>query len=128
MGFGAGQKILWIVMLAVFVVVTGGVAAIAVRLIAQKRANDRAPLAAEEAVVLSKTEDTSLHADPVGGDITGAHGFHHSSSTAYTVQFRNADGVCRRFRVDAADYNALREGDRGTLIYRGTRFLGFVRR
>lgn len=127
MSFGFGVSAFKIVFLAVSAVVIGGIITIAVSLIANKRRNDRSPILTVDAEVLSKRTDTSHQRHAVGGDITGAHGFHTMSATTHYVCFRTADGVCAELTVDGDVYDGLAEGDRGKLTYQGTRFLGFSR-
>ncbi|WP_353617143.1 DUF2500 domain-containing protein [Bacillus sp. E(2018)] len=50
-----------------------------------------------------------------------------SASTWYFVTFEVESGDRMEFHVKAQEYGMLVEGDRGTLTFQGTRYLGFER-
>lgn len=127
MQFGFGFQLMKIIYLIAAAIVLGGIIAIAVKLIVRKRKNDRSPRISTDAEVLRKHKDASMHTQPVGGDITGAHGFQHTHSTTYYVRFRLQNGETPEFCVGQDDFAALHEGDRGVLTYQGTRYLGFTK-
>lgn len=89
--------------------------------------NNKAPRLAVEARILSKRTDVTHHQHPVGGDVSGAHGFHTSTSTDYYVTFEVESGDRMEFHVDGNEYGRLLEGDFGKLYFQGTRYLGFER-
>ena len=70
---------------------------------------------------------TTILPDANAGDMTGAHGFHSSSSTSYYVTFEVESGDRMELSVSGSEYGMLAEGDTGTLKFQGTRYLGFER-
>jgi hypothetical protein len=59
--------------------------------------------------------------------VSGGSG-NSSASTYYYITFeRLSDNARQEFRVKAADYSALADGDHGELAHQGTRFQGFKR-
>ncbi len=112
-----------ILFVVLFVIVSGGIAAIIVTGIVRKKRNDRAAQTTVDASVLEK--HTTVQRHPVAGDTTGAHGY--TRFTSRHVTFLTADDAQQTFDVDETVYDALTEGDRGQLTYQGTRFVGFVR-
>ena len=69
--------------------------------------NNQSPRLSVSATVVAKRENVSHHSHPNGGDPSGAHGYHTTSSTSYYVM--------------------LAEGDIGKLTFQGTRYLSFER-
>ncbi|MCM3764561.1 DUF2500 domain-containing protein [Neobacillus niacini] len=49
------------------------------------------------------------------------------SSTRYFVTFQFESGDRTEFRVSGAEYGQLAEGDKGELVFQGTRYHGFTR-
>jgi hypothetical protein len=80
-----------------------------------------------EATCVSKRTSVTHHNEPVAGDISGAHGYTHSSNTTYYAAFEVESGDRMEFRISGPQYGKLREGDTGTLSFQGTRFLSFDR-
>ena len=89
--------------------------------------NNHSPKLGVEATCVSKRTNVTHHSDPVAGDISGAHGYTHSSNTAYYATFEVESGNRMEFRISGPQYGKLREGDTGTLSFQGTRFLSFDR-
>ena len=116
---------------ALFVVVSVVILAafftLLVSILSQWRKNRNSPRLTANATVVTKRSSTSLSQTPIGGDITGAHGFSTSSSTTYYVTFQFESGERTELCVPASDYGLLAEGDRGRLTFQGTRYLGFER-
>ncbi len=52
---------------------------------------------------------------------------HHSTSTTYYVTFQVESGDRMELKVKGHEYGMLIEGDRGSLSFQGTRYLGFER-
>ena len=86
--------------------------------------NNHSPKLGVEATCVSKRTSVTHHSDPVAGDISGAHGYTHSSNTTYYATFEVESGDRMEFRISGPK---LREGDTGTLSFQGTRFLSFDR-
>ena len=95
--------------------------------IAQWHKNNQSPRLTVEATIVAKRSSTSHSQQPVGGDVTGAHGFTSSSSTTYYATFQVESGDRMELRVPSSEYGLLAEGDRGRLTFQGTRFLSFAR-
>lgn len=89
--------------------------------------NNHSPRLDVEATVVSRRADVNIHQTGNAGDISGAHGFSTTSSTDYYVTFQVKSGDRMEFRVSGQEYGQLLEGDRGTLTFQGTRYLGFER-
>lgn len=51
----------------------------------------------------------------------------HHSSTRYYATFQVESGDRMELAVSGPEYGMLAEGDRGTLTFQGTRYLGFER-
>ena len=116
--------LLGVILFAVlFLIASGGIAAIIVTGVVRKKRNDRAAQTTVDASVLEK--HTTVQRHPVAGDTTGAHGY--TRFTSRHVTFLTADRAQRTFEVDETVDDALTEGDIGRLTYQGTRFVGFVR-
>lgn len=115
-----------LVMLTFAVVIVLFVVA-AVRGISQWNKNNHAPRLTVAAAVVAKRTDVSHHQHANAGDASGAHGFHTSTSTSYYVTFQVDSGDRMEFHVSGSEYGMLAEGDRGSLSFQGTRYLGFVR-
>ena len=89
--------------------------------------NNHSPKLGVEATCVSKRTSVTHHNEPVAGDISGAHGYTHSSNTAYYAAFEVESGDRMEFHISGPQYGKLREGDTGTLSFQGTRFLSFDR-
>ena len=98
-----------------------------VQALKQKRANDASPRLTVDAFVAAKRTQVSTSQQPVGGDVTGAHGFYTTSATSYYVTFEVESGDRIEFEVSGTEYGRLAEGDAGRLSFQGTRYLGFER-
>ncbi len=89
--------------------------------------NNHSPKLGVEATCVSKRTNVTHHNEPVAGDISGAHGYTHSSNTTYYATFEVESGDRIEFHITGLQYGKLREGDTGTLSFQGTRFLSFDR-
>ena len=78
--------------------------------------------------MVGRRANTDVSQHPVGGDVTGAHGFSTSSTTTYYVTFEVESGDRMEFIVPHSQYGYIAEGDYGKLTFQGTRFLDFQRR
>ncbi|MBE6910802.1 MAG: DUF2500 domain-containing protein [Ruminococcaceae bacterium] len=122
-GFGGFEVLFTIAFLLIF----GMIVVTVIRGISQWNKNNNSPRLVVDAEVVTKREDVSHHNTPVAGDVTGAHGFHHTSSTTYYVTFEVKGGDRLEFAVDGREYGQLAEGDRGELTFQGTRYVAFAR-
>lgn len=101
---------------AVFVLVIGIFAVVAIKGIAEWTDNNAQPVLTVPARIATKR----LHVSGGGQD--------SSASTSYHITFETlAGGLRQEFRVSATDYSGLAEDDTGELTHQGTRYKGFVR-
>ncbi len=126
-GFGFFSSAFPILFIVVFLLMLGVIAATVIRSVGEWHKNNNSPRIVVDAEVVTKREDVSHSSMPVAGDVTGAHGFHSTSSTTYYVTFEVRGGDWLEFSVDGSEYGQLVEGDRGELTFQGTRYIGFVR-
>ena len=116
MGFGMFEAMFGIM----FVLVIGVFVVTFVRGIGEWNKNNNSPRLTVPATVVSKRADVSHrhHA--------GEH--HHShTSTSYYVTFEVESGDRMELHMSGTEYGLLIEGDKGSLSFQGTRYLGFER-
>ena len=89
--------------------------------------NNNSPRLTVPAGIVEKRQDTTHHHHPNAGDMTGAHGFHTTSSTSYYITFQVESGDRMELSVSGSEYGRLAEGDTGKLTFQGTRYLDFDR-
>ena len=111
----------------VFVIVIGMFIVTAVRGIGQWSKNNNSPRLTVEAKVVAKRTNVSRHHHANAGDMTGAHGYHSSTSTTYYATFQVESGDRMELHISGSEYGMLAEGDFGKLTFQGTRYLGFER-
>ncbi|MCT4703403.1 DUF2500 domain-containing protein [Enterobacteriaceae bacterium H20N1] len=88
----------------------------------QNAENDAAPLSQKSVIVATKRETPANDRRSRQREVTPA-----GSSIRYEVRFRpQTGGMEMKMRVSAAIYHDLSVGDKGTLQYKGTRFIGFI--
>lgn len=88
----------------------------------QNAENDAAPLSEKRVVVATKRETPANDRRSRQRDVTPA-----GEAMRYEVWFRpQTGGMELKMRVQAAQYHELSVGEKGTLRYKGTRFVGFV--
>lgn len=101
------------------------VVAASVRYVQQRRenmANDAAPLLQKRVVVSNKREKVINDRRSRQQTVVPA-----GSDMRYDVSFRpETGGLEVSFQLEAAQYHALSVGDRGTLNYKGSRFVAFT--
>ncbi len=124
-GFGYGT--FEVLFSAAFVLIFGMIVFTVIRGVGEWHKNNNSPRLVVDAQVVTKREDVSHSSMPVGGDATGAHGFHNTSSTGYYVTFEVKGGDRLEFCVGGGEYGQLAEGDRGELTFQGTRYVGVSR-
>lgn len=84
--------------------------------------NDAAPLSVKKVVVATKREKPSNDRRSRQREVTPPE-----DSIRYEIWFAlQSGGMEMKMRVEAAEYNAVTVGDKGTLSYKGTRFVSFV--
>ena len=89
--------------------------------------NNQSPRLTVPAKIVSKRQSTMHHSHPNTGDISGAHGYHSTSSTTYFVTFQVESGDRMELSMSGTEYGMLAEGDEGRLTFQGTRYLAFDR-
>ena len=90
-----------------FIVVFGIIIFSIIQGISTWHKNNNSPRLTVPAVIVAKRTDVSHHQHANAGDMSGAHGFHTTSS--------------------GLEYGMLAEGDTGRLTFQGTRYLSFER-
>ncbi len=101
---------------------------ILIRGIRQWHRNNQSPVLTRMVTVVSKRRHVDHHTNPVAGDITGAHGYHTTTSSIYYVTFQDESGKREEFRLSGKDYGMIAERDVGLLTSQGTRFRKFERK
>ncbi len=88
----------------------------------QNAENDAAPLSQKNVIVATKRETPANERRSRQRDVTPA-----GDPMRYEVWFRpQAGGMEMKMRVTGAQYHEVSVGDKGTLRYKGTRFIAFV--
>lgn len=95
--------------------------------IADWHKNNQSPRLTVPARIVGKRQNTTHQHQPTTGDMSGAHGYHTTSSTSYYVTFQVESGDRMELAVSGSDYGMLAEGDEGKLTFQGTRYLMFDR-
>lgn len=85
--------------------------------------NNQAPRLTVAVEIVAKRTNVSHHTHSGGPDSMG----HTSTSTTYYVTFQVESGDRMELSVPGSEYGLMVEGDRGTLLFQGTRFLSFSR-
>ena len=107
---GFGLVFLLIVGVFLFVLIAG---------LREWNRNNHSPRLSVPAALVAKRTHVSHHRH-------GDSHMHHSS-TSYYVTFQVESGDRMEFAVGGQEYGLLIEGDRGTLTFQGSRYLGFER-
>lgn len=92
-----------------------------IRGVGEWSSNNKQPILNVDAKVVSKRTKLSR-----GHHHHGSH-VHSTSSTSYYVTFEVNSGDRMEFLVKGREYGQLVEGDKGNLIFQGTRYHGFDR-
>ena len=108
-----------------FLIVVAVIVVAVIKGVAQHHQDNNSPRLKVEAVVVDKREEIRHEQQPVGGDITGAHGYHTTISCSYWITFQVESGDTIDFLVGDGEYGRLNEGERGKLLFQGSRYLGF---
>lgn len=88
----------------------------------EKAENDAAPLVQKRVVVSNKREKPLNDRRSRQQEVTPA-----GTSMRYEASFKpQSGGLEQTFRLDALQYHALTVGDKGTLSYKGSRFVEFT--
>ena len=82
--------------------------------------NENSPRLTVDAKVVSKRSE-------IRRTMSHAQNVHHHSRTNYYVTFEVESGDRMELELQGHEYGLLVEGDKGKLIFQGTRFLGFER-
>jgi hypothetical protein len=107
-----------------FVVVLGIIIVTAVRGIAQWSRNNNSPVLCVFATMVAKRTNTSHHHHHDANNMAMSH---TTSSTSYYATFEVDSGDRMELCVNGEQYGLLAEGDKGSLTFQGTRYLGFER-
>lgn len=118
MGFGFGFDLFDAIFPIFFLVVLGIIVVSFAKGISQWNKNNHSPRLTVEAEIVGKRVDVSRHRDA---------NHHVHTSTSYYVTFQVDSGDRMELAVSGQEYGLLAEGDRGSLSFQGTRYLGFQR-
>ena len=121
-GFGLIGTVFPVLFTVVFMFIIGMMIATLVRVAKEKRKNDASPRLSVPATVTSKRTNVSHHHHHGANDMD-----YCTTDTTYYVTFQVESGDRMELRMSGQDYGMLIEGDRGTLHFQGTRYLGFDR-
>lgn len=117
-----------IFIIVIFVAVVGMFAVTAVRGAAAWSRNNASPRLTVPAQVVTKRTEVSHHRHQAHGSHHGGMGMGHvTTSTRYYATFQVESGDRMELSVGGSEYGMLAEGDRGSLTFQGTRYLGFER-
>ncbi|MDO4534511.1 MAG: DUF2500 domain-containing protein [Clostridium perfringens] len=111
----------------VFLIIIGGIIVTAIRGIGQWNKNNQAPQLTVDATVIAKRINVTHNQSVNEADITGAQGCHTTTFTSYYVTFQVESGDRIEFYISGNEYDMLKEGDYGKLIFKGSHYLGFKR-
>lgn len=125
--FDIGFGVFPILFSIVFIIVIGVFVVTIVQGLRTWNKNNHSPRLTVIATVVSKRTEVTHHSHANAGDMSGAHGFHTTSSTSYYVTFEVESGDRMEFSVSGSEYGMLAEGDTGRLSFQGTRYLAFER-
>ena len=123
MGFGFGFGLFEIIFTLMFLMVFGIFLTVIIKGISQWNKNNHSPRLSVPATVVAKRTNVSHSRHHHGTDSMA----HHSTSTSYYVTFQVESGDRMELHMAGHEYGMLVEGDRGSLTFQGTRYLGFER-
>ncbi len=106
----------------VFAFIIGMMIVMFVHIVKEKRKNDASPRLSVPATVVTKRTNVSHRHHHGANDMD-----YCTTDTTYYVTFQVGSGDRMELRMSGRDYGMLFEGDRGTLHFQGTRYLGFDR-
>ncbi|MFR6349033.1 MAG: DUF2500 domain-containing protein [Enterocloster aldenensis] len=121
--WGGGFEVIFSLM---SVIVIGMFIVVAVKGIGQWNKNNQSPRLTVPASVTAKRTNVSRHQHANAGDVTGAHGFHSTSTTSYYVTFQVESGDRMELSVTGGNMGCFQRAT-GRLSFQGTRYLGFER-
>ena len=116
-GFDFGFGMFGIMFTLMFILVFGIFIVTIIRGIGQWNKNNNSPRLTVPASVVSKRMNVSHH----------HHDHHTHHSTSYYVTFQVDSGDRMELHMTGQEYGMLVEGDKGNLMFQGTRYLGFER-
>ena len=123
LGFGFGFSFFEIIFTLMFLMVFGIFLTVIIKGISQWNKNNHSPRLTVPATVVAKRTNVSHSHHHHGTDSMA----HHSTSTSYYVTFQVESGDRMELHMAGHEYGMLVEGDRGSLTFQGTRYLGFQR-
>ena len=106
----------------VFAFIIGMMIVMFVHIVKEKRKNDASPRLSVPATVVTKRTNVSHRHHHGANDMD-----YCTTDTTYYVTFQVGSGDRMELRMSGRDYGMLFGGDRGTLHFQGTRYLGFDR-
>lgn len=123
-----GERLIFSLMpifvMAMFVIVLVGIITNFMKRSKENQYNNSQPRITSKVKVVAKR--TSVHSSSGHSDVNGVY-HSGSTSTQYYITFQFESGDRGEFQVDGREYGFMAEGDNGTLMFQGNRFLGFSR-
>ena len=119
-GFNFGFGTFEIMIFLMFFLVFGVIIFTLVKGIGQWNKNNNSPRLTVPATVVAKR--TNVHRSSRHGEMHYSH-----TNTTYFVTFQVESGDRMELSMTGQEYGLLVEGDKGTLSFQGTRYLGFQR-
>ena len=117
MGFSFGFGLFGVMFTLMFILVFGIFVVTIVKNIREWSKNNDSPRLTVPATVVAKRMNVSHH----------HHNHHTHHSTSYYVTFQVESGDRMELHMTGNQYGMLIEGDKGYLMFQGTRYLGFER-
>lgn len=122
LGFGMGFAVYQGLFFLIFFIVLVIFAVTAIRGLLEWNKNNHSPRITVSATIVSKRMRVSRH-----HRAGHSNHMHHYSSTYYYATFQVESGDRMELSLSGSEYGLLAEGDKGTLSFQGTRYLGFER-
>jgi hypothetical protein len=112
-----------VMFMLVFAIVAVTFIVILVRGISEWNSNNHSPKLGVEATCVSKRTSVTHHNEPVAGDISGAHGYTHSSSTTYYASFEVESGDRMEFPYIRTAIRQVKRRRYGDSVISGNKIL-----
>lgn len=114
-----------IIFAIIFLLVIGSIIYQIIASVRESSYNRSQPKVATVARIVSKRVDVRHHSTPSGNP--DMHHHHTSSRSTYYVTFEMDTGDRLELRIPDNQYGYLVEGDQGTLVFQGRKFIQFDR-
>lgn len=125
MFYGFGYDSFDAVFALVFLLGVSVIVVAVIKSVSEWQKNNNSPRLTVEAVVVDRKKEVQHEQHANAGDVTGAHGYHMTTSVTYFVTFQVESGDQMKFTVKGSEYKTLQEGMHGKLSFQGSRYIGF---